>query len=185
MFTKRGRAGPLSSAIEHMAEFEAASRQLRSSVAPLWSLLLPAAYVAHLCEEWWGGPGFPAWASITLGVEVSPERFLLINAVALPIFLAGSIAAVKSARLSWLAAAFASLLLLNGLLHLLATLAFATYSPGTITGAILYLPLGALLLLVMSRSLSWPVLTFAVSIGICIQVVVAVAAFVWPAANVL
>jgi hypothetical protein len=156
----------------------AASRQLRPSVAPFWSLLLPVAYVLHLCEEWWGGPGFSAWASVTLGLEVSQERFLLINAVALPIFAAGSIAAVKIARLSWVAAAFASLLLLNGALHLLATLAFATYSPGTFTGAILYLPLAALLLLVMSRSLTRPAFIFAVSIGICVHVVVALAAFV-------
>jgi hypothetical protein len=155
----------------------AAQSQGSSRAAPLSALLLPVAYVAHLCEEWWGGPGFSAWASATLGADVSQERFLLVNSVALPVFIAGSIAAVKSSRYSWAAAAFATVLLLNGALHLLATLAFATYSPGAITGTVLYLPLGAFTLVVMARLLTSSTLILSVAIGIGVHVAVAVVAF--------
>ena len=76
------------------------------NAAPRWSFFLPAVYVAHLCEEWWGAPGFSAWTRATLGAEVSPSRFLVINAVALLLFTLGIIGAVRSSRLAWLAAAF-------------------------------------------------------------------------------
>jgi hypothetical protein len=163
--------------LEHIGMIVAAPSPESSRAAPPWTLLLPVAYVAHLCEEWWGGPGFSAWASTTLGANVSQERFLLINAVALPAFIAGSIAAVRSSRYSWAAAALATIFLLNGALHLLATLAFATYSPGTITGAVLYLPLGAFVLVVMARLLTLSALILSVVMGIGVHVAVAVAAF--------
>jgi hypothetical protein len=141
------------------------------------TVLLPLAYVAHLCEEWWGGPGFSAWTHAVLGAEVSPERFILINAVALPVFAIGTVYATRSNRFAWFAAALAALLVLNGALHLLATVGFATYSPGTITGVLLYLPLGGLVLRHMSRKLSGQVFARAVLAGIVAHALIAVAAF--------
>ena len=148
-----------------------------TSTAPRWSVLLPLAYVAHLCEEWWGGPGFSAWTHAVLGAEVSPDRFILINAVALPLFVIGTVYAIRNNRFAWLAAALAALLVLNGALHLLATVGFATYSPGTVTGVLLYLPLGGLVLWHMSRRLPGPVFARAVLAGIVAHALVAVAAF--------
>ena len=149
----------------------------RSSAAPRWSALLPLAYVAHLAEEWWGGPGFSAWAHAVLGAEVSPDRFILINAVAFPLFAVGTMCAIRSNRFGWFVAALSTLLFLNGALHLLATVGFATYSPGTVTGAFLYMPLGGLLLRHMSRSLPGQVFSRSVIAGIVAHVLVAVAAF--------
>jgi len=145
--------------------------------APRWALLLPVLFVAHLCEEFWGGPGFSAWARATLGAEVSPSRFLGINTVGLLLFTAGVIGAVRSRHLAWIAAAVSSLFLLNGVLHLLATVAFAAYSPGTITGALLYVPLGGLALLSMKRSLPGPVFGRAVLAGIAVHALATFAAF--------
>lgn len=149
-----------------------------SSTAPRWSTLLPLAYLAHLAEEWWGSPGFSAWAQAVLGAEVSPERFIVINAVAFPLFAIGTICAVRSNRFGWFAAALSSLLVLNGVLHLLATVGFGTYSPGTVTGVVLYLPLGGLVLRHMSRTLQSQAFSRAVIAGIVAHVVVAIAAIV-------
>jgi len=146
------------------------------ALAPRWAALLPPAYLAHLCEEWWGGPGFAAWAALTMGMDVSPSRFLAINAVALPLFAVTTVAALRSARFGWLAAALATLLFVNGCLHLLATAVFATYSPGVVTGALLYLPLGGLVCRSMSRSLSAAVFARAVAVGVAAHAVVVVAA---------
>jgi hypothetical protein len=41
----------------------------------------------------------------------------------------------------------------NGLLHILVTVAFSTYSPGAITGLLVFVPLGGVTLLSMSRRL--------------------------------
>lgn len=144
--------------------------------APRWALLLIAAYVAHLCEELWGGPGFSAWTRTTLGAEVSPSRFLVINGSALPLFTAGIIGAVSSRHLAWFAAALSSLFVLNGVVHLLATAAFATYSPGTITGALLYLPLGGFTLHRMARVLPRRVFTRAAFAGVAVHALATIAA---------
>jgi hypothetical protein len=55
------------------------------------ALLLPVAFLLHLAEEWFGG--ISAWTLIALGNEISPERFMLINGIAFPIFVAGTVAA--------------------------------------------------------------------------------------------
>ena len=147
------------------------------NAAPRWVALLPLAYVAHLCEEWWGGPGFSAWVQAVLGAEVSPTRFILINAIAFPLFTIGTILAIRSRRYSWFAATLSALLLLNGALHLLASVGFATYSPGTVTGVLLYLPLGYLVLRHMQFILSVQVFTRAIVAGIVAHAMVAIAAF--------
>lgn len=145
--------------------------------APRWAGLLLIAYAAHVCEEWWGGPGFSAWTHQVLGMEVSPSRFIAINAGGLLLFAVGIAAAIRSNRFGWIAAALAALLFLNGTLHLLATVGFATYSPGTVTGVLLYLPLGGLMLRRMSRVLPERVLLRSVMAGVVAHALVALAAF--------
>ena len=147
------------------------------SPAPRVSALLPLAYLAHLCEEWWGGAGFPAWTLGTLGVEVSPERFIAINAIAWPLLTVGIIVAMRSRRFGWFAATFAAIVTLNGLLHLLATAAFSTYSPGVVTGAVLYIPLGGCVLVSMSRTLPAAVFGAALLAGVALHAVVTIVAF--------
>ena len=63
------------------------------------------------------------------------------------------IAALRNRRAAWLAATFAAMITVNGLLHAIATAAFSTYSPGTITGLLVFVPLGSLTLFSMSRRL--------------------------------
>lgn len=140
-------------------------------------MLLPLAYCAHLAEEWWGGPGFFAWAHAVLGAVVSPDRFILINAVAFSLFAVGTVQAIRDRRYAWFVVALSALMFLNGALHLLATVGFATYSPGTVTGTLLYLPLGGLLLRHMSRTLPGKVYAVAVLAGIGAHGLVAIAAF--------
>ena len=144
---------------------------------PRVSALLPPAYLAHLCEEWWGGPGFSAWTQATLGIGVSPDRFIAINAVALPLFTVCIIIALRNRRFAWFAAAFAALVTVNGLLHLLATAAFAAYSPGVMTGVVLYIPLGGFVLHSMSRSLPPAVFGWAICAGVALHALVAMVAF--------
>ena len=155
---------------------ESAGTHKDSATAPVWLLVLPVAYLAHLCEEWWGGPGFPMWTQVTLGADVSEARFLVINATALPLIAGGTIAAVLSRHLAPFVVALSSLFVLNGVVHLLLTLAFATYSPGTITGVVLYLPLGGLALRTMSRRLPGRVFTRSVIAGVVVHAFVSLMA---------
>ena len=161
---------------EENRDLDAEAAHKSTNKAPGWSIFLLVALVAHQCEEWWGGPGFSAWAQATLGVDLTPARFLVINAIGLLLFTAGMIGAIRSARLAWLVVTISALLVLNGTIHVLATAAFATYSPGTLTGALLYLPLGGLALFSMFHSLPRPVYWRAVFAGIAIHALATLAA---------
>lgn len=125
--------------------------------APRVALLLPIAYLLHVAEEWFGG--FSAWTQFAVGREVSPERFLLINGIALPLIVIGTLAAVYSADMAWFAVALAALFGLNGVLHTLATLGLGRYSPGTVTGLLLFIPLSIVVL--RSSAVRLPRATFA------------------------
>ena len=71
-----------------------------------------------------------------------------------------------------------NVLLVNGIAHLLGTLAFGSYSPGLITSVILYLPLSQLVLLRASYQAGRSVVAFGVSAGVILHAVVGVIVFV-------
>lgn len=142
-----------------------------------WPLLLPASYLLHLAEEWFGGEGLTAWTGQALGRAVSAERFLLLNGLFWPLVAVFTVAAVKWPRLSWVLSTFGALFLVNGVLHALGSLAFASYSPGLVTGLLLYLPVGGYALHAGREQLPPATFARAVLLGLAIHAVVAVVAF--------
>lgn len=130
-------------------------------------LLLLAAVVLHIAEEWFGG--FPAWSAAILGSEIDPERFFSISAHGVAIFVAGGLAAYVSPRMAWCGVSLAALIGLNALVHGLATLVTGSYSPGTVTGLLLYLPLSGFLLGWAARRLSRPALASAIGLGVLVH----------------
>ena len=112
---------------------------------PLLVWLFPAAYALHILEEWFGG--FPEWFAIVLGNPLPREAFVLLNALALGAMVLAAGMAVRREQHGWLAVAIATVVLTNGLLHILSSLWTAAYSPGLFTSVVLYLPLGQLALL--------------------------------------
>ncbi len=145
----------------------AASAPDGPSAAPRAAMLLPVAFLLHLAEEWFGG--LPAWTLIAPGGEVSPERFLLINAIAFLLFGIGTLAAFHYPSMAWFGASFAALVGLNGALHTLATLGLGYYSPGTVTGLLLYIPLSAIVLRSSSARLSGAIFASSVLFGVLLH----------------
>lgn len=154
----------------------AASAPDGPSGPPRAAILLPPAFLLHLVEEWLGG--FPAWTLIALGNEVSPERFVLLNATALLLFGIGTLAAFHCARMAWFAASLAALVGLNGVLHTLATLGLGYYSPGTVTGVLLYLPLSAIVLRSSAALLPRAVFAGSVVFGVLLHGIAALLAYI-------
>ena len=111
--------------------------------ALVW-LFVPA-YALHVAEEYFGG--FPEWLALIIGRPLPRADFLAINAVALVVVIIAIRAATRRESLGWLAIAIATALLVNGLAHTLGTMITGTYSPGLITGVVLYLPLSQLALI--------------------------------------
>jgi len=144
-------------------------------VAPRSAWLLPPAFLLHQVEEWLGG--FSAWTAEVLGRGVSPQRFLILNAIAWLLFTGGTVAARRSSRMAWFAASFAALLGLNGILHALATVGLGRFAPGTITGLLVSLPVSAVVLRASAPRLAPGTLSRAMAIGVLIHVVVVVVAY--------
>ena len=107
--------------------------------------LLPLAYACHLVEEWLGG--FRLWIAAVAGAPMPAAAFVAINTVGFVLFLAAARRTTQRESSGWIGVAMATILLVNGMLHVVGTLVAGSYSPGLITSVILYLPLSQLLLL--------------------------------------
>ncbi len=142
-----------------------------------WWLVLPASYLAHLCEEWWGGEGFASWTTRVLGAPVSETRFIVVNGIAAPVFVLGTVLAITKPKRAWFIVTFGTIVLINGLFHVLGTAGSRSYSPGVITGTVLYLPLGIFALRLGRRRLFDTTFWAAVAAGVAIHAMVAVVAF--------
>ena len=128
--------------------------------------LFPVTYGAHILEEWRGGEGFPAWFSRVMGVELTVERFLALNAYALAGMTLGVVLAIFFRQMRWLLVGFGAVVLINGLAHLAASAVTRSYSPGAISGALLWLPLGAWTAASARRSLSRRDFGVGVAVGL-------------------
>lgn len=103
-------------------------------------LLAPVVFALHVAEE---APSFVAWFNSLVTPGISQGSFLRVNATALLITVTLAILTRTTkdklsalATLAWLG----FLMLANGLFHAVAALVHARYSPGVVTGLVLYLP---------------------------------------------
>lgn len=136
--------------------------------------LLVAAYALHIVEELVGG--FPEWFAFLAGRPLPLAAFLIINGVALAIMAAAGHAATRHEPLGWMTIAIATVLLVNGLAHLLGSLAFSSYSPGLITGVVFYLPLAQLTLIRAWHQTAPPFFWRGVAAGLASHAVVVIVA---------
>jgi hypothetical protein len=116
-------------------------------------LLAPLIFILHVLEE---APGFVVWFNSLVPRGISQDLFLTVNAVALivTVVIALLVAGSSDAASGLLLAAWVGFLMLaNGVLHLVGTIAHGRYSPGVVTGTLLYLPYGVLLLRKIARDL--------------------------------
>ena len=117
------------------------------------ALALPLVFVVHVLEEW---PGFVAWFNSLVTPGITRELFLSVNLAAFTITLVVSALAASSREpiAGLVAVAWVGFLMLaNGVFHLVGTLVHARYSPGVVSGTLLYLPLSFLVLRAASREL--------------------------------
>lgn len=110
-----------------------------------WPLLFPLTFAIHIVEEY--GGGFPAWSAIHLGFRLTTAGFLAINEYAWTGMLCASIAATVAAPAEWLVIPLATATTVNGSAHVIMSIVTRTYSPGAISGATLWLPLGIVTLM--------------------------------------
>lgn len=106
-----------------------------------WALL--PAVALHIIEEFvWPG-GFVRWYRSwrpELAPSMTPVFFILVNTLLLALCATAAMFSASPHGVAlWLTVA--ALMAANGIFHLYGSLASHGYSPGTITGVLLYLPL--------------------------------------------
>lgn len=105
-----------------------------------WIWLFPLTYLAHIAEEYLGG--FGEWASQVTGVRLANNEILMWNGIGWAAMTAGVALAARSPKWRWVVTTLGGIVLINALLHVGASIATRSYSPGVITGLLLWLPLG-------------------------------------------
>jgi hypothetical protein len=136
--------------------------------------LFVAAYGAHLLEEFFGG--FPEWVGLVIGRPLPVGAFLVINGVAIVLMIAAVRAAARREAHGWMAIAIATIAVINGAGHLIGAAATGTYAPGMVTGVVLYLPLGQLLLVRAWHQATGEMFSRGVVAGIAIHALVVLVA---------
>ena len=144
------------------------------AAAPRAVILLPVAVALHIVEEWYGG--LVDWAALALNLNIGTERFLAINAVGLVLIVIGSISAYREPSAAWIGVSIAALVGVNAIAHTVLSVAFGSYSPGTITGLLLYLPLAFIIMRWAGAHLSRGVVGAAILFGIGIHAVATLSA---------
>jgi Protein of unknown function with HXXEE motif len=108
--------------------------------------LFPPTYALHLIEEYLVAGGWPLWAESTLGVHFNNSEFIAWNVFALGLMCVGVWLVSRNAKFRFIEIALAVAVLGNGLAHVLVSLVTGTYSPGLVTGVVVWTPLSVVCL---------------------------------------
>jgi uncharacterized protein with HXXEE motif len=140
-----------------------------------WAWLFPITYLVHIAEEYWGG--FPVWISRFWGVESSNSNFLSWNGGAWLLMIVGVALVLRTKSYSWLLVGFGTVVLINGTVHTVASVMTRSYSPGLISGLLLFIPLGTMTLLRAQMKVDRRTLRAGVIVGVLMHAVVVLLAF--------
>jgi len=125
--------------------------------------LLPVTLLAHQVEEYFGE--FPQWYSDLLNAQLSIRDFLIINGIGLFLITVFALSYLFNKH-NMALVAVGTLVFVNGIVHLLLTIFTFSYSPGTISGIVLFLPLGTIIYRRILPQLPENERIIAISIGI-------------------
>jgi hypothetical protein len=148
---------------------------LSALVGP-WLWLFPATYIVHILEEALAGERFHRWIGRVLHRALTLRAFLALNAVLLAAMVAATIA-IRAGRAFWLLPCLGAITAINGIGHAAGTALTRRYSPGTVSGLVLWLPLGLAALALSRPALPMGIWLLGVAAGILISAAVALVAF--------
>lgn len=110
------------------------------SFVGLWIILFPATYLVHIAEEFWGR--FPAWATEHTGLAISDVAFVAANAFFWFLMVGAVVTVLRRRSLALIIISLATIITINATLHFATSLLTQSYSPGLVSGLLLWLPLG-------------------------------------------
>jgi hypothetical protein len=147
-----------------------------TALPPWWLWLFPATYVLHILEEGFAGERFYRWIRRVVRREMTAGSFFALNgAFLLATILAAFLSQLPTSRV-FAASVLGTITVINGAGHLIGSIATRTYSPGAVTGALLWIPLGAASLAFAQSGSSSQATLGAIASGVAAMIAVALAA---------
>lgn len=136
--------------------------------------LLPSAYLFHLADEYF--TEFPSWFSGVFNVNLSLKDFILINSIGFTITtIIALLYSFKKINI-FIIVVFGILFFINGVVHIAASIITFTYSPGTVSAIIFYLPISYLVYKIIFPLIPEYQRGMSFIAGIIIQFIVAILA---------
>jgi len=135
-----------------------------------WIFLFPATYLVHIAEEYWGG--FPTRTAELTGLAIPEAAFLAANVFFWILMLAAVMATLYQPSRAPLVITLATVITVNATLHVGGALLTASYSPGLVSGLLLWLPLGVSALVRGFRAVPERGFRHGVLVGVLVHVLV-------------
>ena len=153
------------------------ARESQSHISSnFWIWAFPITFLIHISEEYFGGEGYSGYLLRLRGITLSPQRFLVGQAIAFALMIVGIILAKHLKFLNYMIVILGAVVLVNALTHCVQTVAHGQYVPGLVTAIILWLPLGMITLLgfksQMKASSYWICVTLGVAIISTVEVLI-------------
>jgi hypothetical protein len=126
----------------------------------------------HIGEEVWGD--FPASIAALTGFTVSATAFLAANVFLWMLMTSSVVWVLRRLFDEWVVVALGVIVVINALLHIGGSIMLAGYSPGLVSGVLLWLTLGAITLAKGYTQLPWRNFSFGVIVGAAIHIMVPV-----------
>jgi len=137
-----------------------------------WLTLFPLTYFTHIAEEYWGGGGYSKYLLTTYSVELSPQRFLWLQALGVSLMGLGVVAGLVLRFPITMLAMLSAIVLGNALVHTIRSIKEWMYTPGLITAVAFWLPLGFISLIACWKFVSGGRLALALGVGVVTNCVV-------------
>lgn len=147
-----------------------------SLVGP-WVALFPATYLAHIAEEYFAG--FASRTTELTGLAVPEAAFLAANALFWVLMCGAVLLALRRPSRAPIVVALATIVTINGVLHVGAAALSAGYTPGLLTGVLLWLPLGLVVLVRCHRILPRSGFRSGVVMGVVAHLIVPVVGLIF------
>lgn len=135
---------------------------------------IPVAYLFHLADEYFAG--FPNWFSGIFKVNLSLDDFIFINSIGFTTTIMIAFLYTFDKVNSFIVVSLGTLFFINGVIHIVSSLFTLSYSPGTISGILIYLPLGYLIFKKFFSLLPEQQRGLSIMGGILVQIVVSLIA---------
>lgn len=143
-----------------------------STPLTLWLLLFLGVYLLHLFEEFLAGVRLSRGLSQMCGVNMTARQFIVAAIIAVAFLTTGIYLTLLFHFPQWSLAGLATVMLINGFSHTITSARRWEYTPGLITGILIFIPLGFIMLFRLYELMRFSRFFGAVLAGIGVYVLI-------------